>query len=138
SAANAEDLIVSEVGESAMFGTIFRQNAARALLLPRQSPARRTPLWLQRIKAADLLQVARRYEAFPMVIETYRECLQEILDVPHLKQVLEEIETGRIEVQQVETPSPSPFASEMLFSFVVAFIYGSDAPRAERKSAMLS
>ncbi|MFI5269041.1 MAG: DEAD/DEAH box helicase, partial [Chloroflexota bacterium] len=138
SSANAEDLIVSELGESAMFGTIFRQNAARALLLPRQSPGRRTPLWLQRIKAADLLQVARRYESFPIVIETYRECLQEILDVPHLRQVLEEIEGGQIEVLEVETPFASPFAAEMLFSFVMAFMYGSDTPRAERKSAMLS
>ncbi|HEY8692538.1 MAG TPA: helicase-related protein, partial [Chloroflexota bacterium] len=137
-AANVEDLIVAEVGESAMFGTIFRQNAARALLLPRQSPGRRTPLWLQRIKAADLLQVARRYESFPIVIETYRECLQEILDVPHLRQVLEEIEAGQIEVLEVETPFASPFAAEMLFSFVGAFMYGTDAPRAERKSAMLS
>ncbi|HVA23540.1 MAG TPA: DEAD/DEAH box helicase, partial [Chloroflexota bacterium] len=137
-AANAEDLVVAEVGQSAMFGTIFRQNAARALLLPRQSPSRRTPLWLQRIKAADLLQVARRYESFPIVIETYRECLQEILDVQHLRQVLEEIERGQIEVLEVETPFASPFAAEMLFSFVMAFMYGSDAPRAERKSAMLS
>ena len=137
-AGNAEDLIVSEVGESAMFGTIFRQNAARALLLPRQSPGRRTPLWLQRIKAADLLQVARRYEDFPMIIETYRECLQEVLDVPHLRQVLDEIEAGQIEVLEVETPFASPFAAEMLFSFAVAFLYGTDAPRAERKSAMLS
>ncbi|HLG69175.1 MAG TPA: helicase-related protein, partial [Chloroflexota bacterium] len=138
SSANAEDLVVSEVGESAMFGTIFRQNAARALLLPRQSPTRRTPLWLQRIKAADLLQVARKYESFPIVIETYRECLQEVLDLPHLRELLEGIERGEIEVRQVETPIASPFASEMLFSFVMAFMYGSDAPRAERKSAMLS
>src|SRR5579884_203250 len=137
-AANAEDLIVSEVGESAMFGTIFRQNAARALLLPRQSPNRRTPLWLQRIKAADLLQVARRYQDFPIVIETYRECLQEVLDVPHLRQVLDGIASGQIEVLEVETPVASPFAAEMLFSFVMAFMYGTDAPRAERKSAMLS
>jgi ATP-dependent Lhr-like helicase len=137
-AANVEDLIVSEVGESAMFGTVFRQNAARALLLPRQRPDRRTPLWLQRIKAADLLQVARRYESFPIVIETYRECLQEVLDVPHLRHILEEIAAGRIEVRQVETPSASPFAAELLFSFVISFMYGTDAPRAERKSAMLS
>ncbi|HEX6510785.1 MAG TPA: DEAD/DEAH box helicase, partial [Chloroflexota bacterium] len=137
SAANAEDLVVSELGEAAMFGTIFRQNAARALLLPRQSPNRRTPLWLQRIKAADLLQVARRYESFPIVIETYRECLQEVLDMPHLVQVLNEIAAGQIEVLEVETPAASPFAAEMLFSFIAAFMYGTDAPRAERKSAML-
>ncbi|HEU0167727.1 MAG TPA: DEAD/DEAH box helicase, partial [Chloroflexota bacterium] len=133
-----EDLIVAELGASAMFGTIFRQNAARALLLPRQSPTRRTPLWLQRIKAADLLQVARKYESFPIVIETYRECLQEVLDVPHLRQVLEEIEAGEIEVLQVETPGASPFAAEMLFSFVVAFMYTGDTPRAERNASMLS
>src|SRR5581483_4208855 len=133
-----EDLIVSEVGASAMFGTIFRQAAARALLLPRQRPDRRSPLWLQRIKAADLLQVARRYESFPIVIETYRECLQDVLDVPHLRQILSEIEVGEVEVVQVDTPFASPFAAEILFSFIMAFMYGTDAPRAERKSAMLS
>jgi ATP-dependent Lhr-like helicase len=138
SSANVDDLVVQEIGGSAMFGTVFRQNAARALLLPRQSPNRRTPLWLQRIKAADLLQVARKYESFPIVIETYRECLQEVLDVVHLRQVLEEIEAGQIEVLQVETPFASPFAAEMLFGFVMAFMYGTDAPRAERKSNLLS
>ncbi|MDE3076821.1 MAG: DEAD/DEAH box helicase, partial [Chloroflexota bacterium] len=135
---NVEDLLVEELANSAMFGAVFRENAARSLLLPRQVPNRRSPLWLQRIKAADLLQVARRYDSFPVVIETYRECLQDILDVENLRLLLSRIETGEIRLAEVDTDRPSPFAAELLFSFVAAFMYASDAPRAERTSAMLS
>ncbi|MHB8618310.1 MAG: Lhr family helicase [Chloroflexota bacterium] len=126
------------MGNSAMFGSIFRQNAARALLLPRQRPNQRTPLWLQRLKAADLLQVARKYDSFPMIIETYRECLRDVLDLVHLRELLERIEAGEMRVEQVDTASPSPFAAAMLFTYIMAFMYAGDAPRAERKSAMLT
>ncbi len=135
---NVEELLLSELGSSAMFGSVFRENAARSLLLPRQSPNRRSPLWLQRIKAADLLQVARKYESFPVVIETYRECLQDVLDVKHLQELLAQVQTGEIQVIDTPTAYPSPFAAELLFSFIAAFMYATDTPHAERKSAMLT
>ncbi|MGH3062687.1 MAG: DEAD/DEAH box helicase, partial [Gaiellaceae bacterium] len=75
-----EDLVVAELGGTALFGARFRENAARALLIPRRRPGQRTPLWQQRLKAQGLLQVARRYPDFPVVLETYRECLQDVFD----------------------------------------------------------
>ncbi|HUZ78422.1 MAG TPA: DEAD/DEAH box helicase [Chloroflexota bacterium] len=136
--AGLEDLLVEELSRSAMFGSVFRENATRSLLMPRQSPRRRTPLWLQRIKAADLLQVARKYASFPVVIETYRECLRDLLDVEHLRSLLGQIELGAVELVEIRTAAPSPFAADLLFSFIAAFMYASDAPRAERAGAMLS
>src|SRR5581483_10702401 len=88
-----EDLVVQEVGQSALFGSRFRENAARALLIPRRRPGERTPLWQQRLKAQSLLQVARRYPAFPIVLETYRECLQDVFDLPALKRLLQGLRT---------------------------------------------
>ena len=106
-----EDLVVSELGESALYGSRFRENAARALLIPRRRPGQRTPLWQQRLKAQNLLEVARRFPAFPIVLETYRECLQDVFDLPALKGILQRIQTRELDLVEVETLSASPFAS---------------------------
>src|SRR6202034_9722 len=87
--AEIEDLVVAEVGDSALFGARFRENASRALLIPRRRPGERTPLWQQRLKAQSLLQVARDYGSFPIILETYRECLQDVFDLPALKNLLQ-------------------------------------------------
>ncbi len=105
-----EDLVVQEVGQTALFGARFRENAARALLIPRRRPGQRTPLWQQRLKAQSLLQVARRYGSFPVVLETYRECLQDVFDLPALRRILRGLETRELDLVEVETPSASPFA----------------------------
>ena len=105
-----EDLVVNEVGQSALFGARFRENAARALLIPRRRPGERTPLWQQRLKAQSLLQVARRYGSFPIILETYRECLQDVFDLPALKKLLHGLRTREIDLVDVETPSASPYA----------------------------
>src|SRR5204863_2879750 len=102
-----EELVVQEVGQSALFGSRFRENAARSLLIPRRRPGERTPLWQQRLKAQSLLQVARRYPAFPIVLETYRECLQDVFDLPGLRDLLRKVATRQIDVVEVETPSAS-------------------------------
>ena len=103
-----EDLVVNEVGQTALFGSRFRENAARALLIPRRRPGERTPLWQQRLKAQSLLQVARKYPAFPVILETYRECLQDVFDLPALKRLLHGLRTRQIDVVDVETASASP------------------------------
>ena len=133
-----EDQLVRELGSTAMFAARFRENAARALLLPRRQPNRRTPLWMQRRKSADLLAVASRYERFPIMLETYRECLRDVFDVPGLKQILSEIERQSIRVHQVESPTPSPFASSLMFNYTANFLYQGDAPLAERRAAALA
>jgi ATP-dependent Lhr-like helicase len=133
-----EDQLVRELGSTAMFAARFRENAARALLLPRRQPNRRTPLWMQRRKSADLLAVASRYERFPIMLETYRECLRDVFDVPGLKQILGEIERQSIRVHQVESPTPSPFASSLMFNYTANFLYQGDAPLAERRAAALA
>ncbi|WP_428308445.1 DEAD/DEAH box helicase [Lacipirellula sp.] len=133
-----EDQLVRELGSTAMFAARFRENAARALLLPRRQPNRRTPLWMQRRKSADLLAVASRYERFPIMLETYRECLRDAFDVPGLKQLLTEVERQSIRVHQIETSSPSPFASSLLFNYTANFLYQGDAPLAERRAAALA
>src|SRR5581483_9377760 len=99
-----------EVGETALFGARFRENAARALLIPRRRPDRRTPLWQQRLKAQSLLQVARKYASFPIVLETFRECLQDVFDLPALRALLAKIETRALDVVEVETATASPFS----------------------------
>jgi ATP-dependent Lhr-like helicase len=137
-AGELEELVVQEVGQSALFGSRFRENAARALLIPRRRPGTRTPLWQQRLKAQSLLQVARRYPAFPIVLETYRECLQDVFDLPALKQLLRRIATREIDVVEVETPSASPFASSLLFDYVATYMYEDDTPPAERRAQALS
>ncbi len=126
---HAEDLIREELGESALFGLRFRQNAGRALLMPRPDPAKRSPLWLQRLRAKDMLQAVRRFADFPIVIETYRECLEDDLDLPRLRSVLRAIEVGDIRVVTHRGENPSPFASNLIFRFTLAYLYEWDEPR---------
>ncbi|HEX4435162.1 MAG TPA: DEAD/DEAH box helicase [Solirubrobacteraceae bacterium] len=133
-----EQMVVAEIGGSALFGARFRENAARALLIPRAYPGRRTPLWQQRLKAQNLLEVARRYDDFPIVLETYRECLQDVLDLQGLKELLRGLQSREITLVEVETPVASPFASSLLFDYVATYMYEGDTPSAERRAAALS
>ncbi len=132
------DLITAEVGASALFASRFRECASRALLLPRRQPGRRTPLWQQRQRSAQLLEVASRYPAFPIVLETVRECLRDVFDVPALAGLLRDIAARRIRIVEVETATPSPFGKSLLFRYVGAFMYEGDAPLAERRAQALS
>jgi ATP-dependent Lhr-like helicase len=132
------DLITAEVGASALFASRFRECASRALLLPRRQPGRRTPLWQQRQRSAQLLEVASRYPAFPIVLETVRECLRDVFDVPALTALLRDIAARRIRIVEVETATPSPFGKSLLFRYVGAFMYEGDAPLAERRAQALS
>jgi ATP-dependent helicase Lhr and Lhr-like helicase len=133
-----EDLVLAEVGQTALFGARFRENAARALLLPRWRPGQRTPLWQQRLKAQGLLQVARKYSSFPIVLETYRECLQDVFDLPALKRLLGQIRARELDLVDVETASASPFASSLLFDYIATYMYEDDTPPAERRAQALS
>ncbi|WP_170200579.1 ATP-dependent helicase [Prauserella endophytica] len=133
-----ESLIVTEVGGSALFAARFRECAARSLLLPRRDPRRRTPLWQQRQRAAQLLGVAAKYERFPVVLEAMRECLQDVYDVGGLRELMADVRARRVKVVEVETPSASPFARSLLFGYVGMFLYETDAPLAERRAAALS
>jgi ATP-dependent helicase Lhr and Lhr-like helicase len=133
-----EDLVVAELGSSALYGARFREAAARALLLPRAYPGKRTPLWQQRLKAQHLLEVARRYGDFPIVLEAYRECLRDVLDLPGLRELLVKLHRRELSIVQVQTPTASPFASSLLFDYVATYMYEGDAPSAERRAAALS
>jgi ATP-dependent helicase Lhr and Lhr-like helicase len=133
-----EAQITAELGGSALFGARFRENASRALLIPRAYPGKRTPLWQQRLKAQNLLEVARRYDDFPIVLETYRECLRDVLDVPGLQTLLRALHSREISLVEVETPTASPFASSLLFDYVATYMYEGDTPSAERRAAALS
>ena len=133
-----EDLLMSELGSSAMFAARFRENAARALLLPRRRPGQRTPLWMQRQKSADLLAVASQYGSFPIILETYREILRDIFDMPALVELLGDIRSRRIRVVSVESRSASPFASSLMFDYLGSFMYEGDAPLAERRAQALA
>ncbi|MFD1152362.1 DEAD/DEAH box helicase, partial [Saccharothrix hoggarensis] len=133
-----EQVVVAEVGGSALFAARFRECAARSLLLPRRDPRKRTPLWQQRQRAAQLLSVAAKYESFPVVLEAMREVLQDVYDVPGLRELMTDIRARRVRVVEVETPSPSPFARSLLFGYVGMFLYEVDAPLAERRAAALS
>jgi len=133
-----EDLVVQEVGQSALFGARFRENAARALLIPRRRPDQRTPLWQQRLKAQGLLQVARRYGSFPVILETYRECLQDVFDLPALKRLLQGLRTREIDLVDVETQSASPYSASLLFDYIATYMYEDDTPPAERRAQALS
>jgi ATP-dependent Lhr-like helicase len=133
-----EELVTQELGETALFGARFRENAGRALLIPRRRPGERTPLWQQRLKAQSLLQVARRYPAFPVVLETYRECLRDVFDLPALKQLLQGLRTRQIDLVDVETASASPYAASLLFDYVATYMYEDDTPAAERRAQALS
>jgi ATP-dependent Lhr-like helicase len=133
-----EDRVVNALGQTAVFAARFRENAARALLLPRRFPGKRSPLWAQRRRAADLLAVASRYGSFPMILETYRECLRDVFDLPALTGLLRQIAARELRVHVVDTRRPSPFASSLLFSYVANFIYEGDAPLAERRAQALA
>jgi ATP-dependent Lhr-like helicase len=133
-----EDLLLGELSQSALYGARFRENAARSLLIPRRRPGQRTPLWQQRLKAQSLLQVARRYPQFPIVLETYREVLQDVFDLPALRGILRGIQTRSLAVAEVETPSASPFAASLLFEYVATYMYEDDTPPEERRAQALS
>jgi ATP-dependent Lhr-like helicase len=133
-----EQLVTSEVGGSALFASRFREAAARALLLPRYNPGKRQPLWQQRQRAAALLEVAYKYPSFPIVLETVREVLQDVYDLPSLAQLTRDIEGRKIRIVETETEVSSPFARSLLFGYVAAFMYEGDSPLAERRAAALS
>ncbi len=133
-----EELVLSALPSTALFSSRFRECAARALLLPRRRPDRRTPLWQQRQRAADLLNVAAKYPSFPILLEASRECLQDVFDVPALRSVLEDLRSRRIRMVAVDTPRPSPFAQSLLFGWIAAYMYEGDAPLAERRAAALA
>jgi ATP-dependent helicase Lhr and Lhr-like helicase len=132
-----ESIIVGAVSQTSVFAARFREAAARALLLPRRYPGKRTALWMQRKRSADLLAVAAQYPSFPIVLEAMRECLKEVFDLPGLLEVLRDVERRRLRVVSVDTQRPSPFASSLLFGFVAEFLYEGDAPLAERRAQAL-
>ena len=133
-----EDLVVGELSGSALFGARFRENASRSLLIPRAYPGRRTPLWQQRLKAQSLLEVARDFPRFPVILETYRECLRDVLDLPSLTDLLRKLHSRQLSLVEVETPTASPFASSLLFDYVATYMYEGDTPNAERRAAALA
>jgi ATP-dependent Lhr-like helicase len=133
-----EQIVTAELGASALFASRFRECAARALLLPRRQPGRRTPLWQQRQRSAQLLSVASKYGTFPIVLETLRECLQDVFDVPGLISLMRDLSGRKIRMVEVETPTPSPFGRSLLFRYVGAFMYEGDAPLAERRAQALA
>ncbi|MEZ4659992.1 MAG: hypothetical protein R2911_20745 [Caldilineaceae bacterium] len=134
----AREFILQELPNSSVFGAQFRQNAARALLLPSLGRGKRTPFWLQRLRAKDLLQIVREFEDFPIVAETYRDCLEEVMDLPHLEQVLAAIQAGDIQVAAFESAAPSPVAQSLMWRFTEFYMYEWDAPKAERQLQTLA
>jgi ATP-dependent Lhr-like helicase len=136
--AEARERLLLELPDSALFGAQFRMNAARALLLPGSRGGRRTPFWLQRLRAKDLLAVARQFEDFPIVAETYRDCLSDVLDLGHLMEVLAGIQEGAIRVVEAETIVPSPVAGSLLFDFINVQMYEGDLPKTERQMQVLA
>jgi ATP-dependent Lhr-like helicase len=133
-----EELVLEQLTRSALFATHFRENAARALLLPRRRPNARSPLWAQRLKAQRLMAAAQKHPSFPIVLETYRECLQDVFDLPALKGLLEAVRRGEVRVVEVETSSASPFARSLAFAYVAAYMYEGDSPLAERRAQALT
>jgi len=133
-----EELVVADLANSALFASRFRENAARALLLPRRRPGSRTPLWQQRQRAADLLAVASKHGSFPILLETYRECLRDVFDLPALIDLMGSIRARTVRVVSVDTGRPSPFASSLAFAYVANFLYEGDAPLAERRAQALT
>lgn len=130
--------VTAAVGGSALFAARFRECASRALLLPRRAPGRRSPLWQQRLRAGQLLDVARAYPDFPILIETARECLQDVYDLQALGALMQRLVDGAVQIAEVTTEVPSPFAANLLFGYVAEFMYGTDVPLAERRASMLS
>jgi ATP-dependent Lhr-like helicase len=135
---DVEAMVTAELGGSALFASRFRECAARALLLPRRTPGRRTPLWQQRQRSAQLLSVASQYGSFPIVLETMRECLQDVFDVPGLVQLMRDVESRSVRIVDVETPQPSPYARSLMFGYIGQFMYEGDQPLAERRAAALA
>jgi ATP-dependent helicase Lhr and Lhr-like helicase len=138
SADEVRDLVVDQLAGTALFTTLFREAAGRALLLPKRMPGKRTALWQQRQRAADLLQVASRYPSFPLLLETTREALQDVFDLPALEQLLRDLHARRVRLVPVETASASPFAQSLLFGWVGQYMYEYDAPLAERRAQALA
>ena len=134
----AAELVLRQLGSTALFAAKFRESAARALLLPRRRADGRTPLWQQRKRSYDLLSVASRYPSFPILLEAYRECLRDVFDMPALMETLRAIGNRSLRVHTVDSRTPSPFASALLFSYVANYIYDGDAPLAERRAQALS
>lgn len=132
------EAVAREVAGSALFAARFRECASRALLLPRRDPQRRSPLWQQRQRAAQLLSVASQYPAFPITLETMRECLQDVYDIPALTSLMGDVAAGRIRVVEVATARPSPFAQSLLFAYIATYLYEGDSPLAERRAAALA
>jgi ATP-dependent helicase Lhr and Lhr-like helicase len=133
-----DELVLGELGGTALFGARFRENAARALLIPRRRPGRRTPLWQQRLKAQSLLAVARRFGSFPIILETYRECLDDWFDLPALRDLLRRVQRRQLAVVEVETAVASPFAGSLLFEYIASYMYEDDTPPAERRAQALA
>jgi ATP-dependent Lhr-like helicase len=133
-----ERILVDELSRSSLFASHFRENAARALLLPRRRPGQRTPLWAQRLRAQQLMGVALEFPNFPITLETYREVLRDVFDVEALLDMLRSVRDGSIRIEPAHTPSPSPFARSLVFDYVAAFLYEGDAPLAERKAQALT
>ncbi|MFO0667886.1 MAG: DEAD/DEAH box helicase [Polyangiaceae bacterium] len=133
-----EDLLFRTLGDSSLFAARFREAAGRALLLPKRRPGKRTPLWAQRKRASDLLQVASRYPSFPIILETYRECMKDVFDVAALSTLLTRIRSREVRLKVVDTESPSPFAASILFSYLATFVYDGDLPLAERRAQALT
>ncbi len=135
---DVERILVDELARSSVFASHFRENAARALLLPRRRPGQRTPLWAQRLRAQQLMGVALRFPAFPITLETYREVLRDVFDLPSLLQILRDIRSRAIRIEPAATETASPFARSLVFDYVAAFLYEGDAPLAERKAQALT
>jgi ATP-dependent Lhr-like helicase len=137
-AAEMRDLVLRQLGSTSLFAAKFREAAGRALLLPRRRAGMRAPLWQQRKRAADLMAVAARYPSFPILMETYRECLSDVFDLPAASDILRQIERGTIRITTVDSAKPSPYASALLFNYIANYIYDGDAPLAERRAQALS
>ena len=133
-----ESNLVTELSGTALFAAKFRENAVRSLLLPRRSPQKRSPLWLQRRRAARLLKVASRFPLFPVVMETYRECFRDVFDLPGLTEILRSLRSREIAVQYMRSDHPSSFSASVLFNYTGNYIYGGDAPLTERRAATLT
>jgi ATP-dependent Lhr-like helicase len=138
SPAEVKDLVLRQLGSTSLFAAKFREAASRALLLPRRRPGMRTPLWQQRKRSADLLAVASRFSAFPILLEAYRECIRDVFDLPAVTSVLAGVQNGSIRVTNISSDRPSPFAASLLFAYVANYIYDGDAPLAERRAQALS
>jgi ATP-dependent helicase Lhr and Lhr-like helicase len=133
-----KDLVLRQLGSTSLFAAKFREAAGRALLLPKRRPGLRAPLWQQRKRAADLLAVASQFSSFPILLETYRECIRDVFDLPAAANILSSIQRGAIKITNIESTRPSPFAASLLFSYVANYIYEGDAPLAERRAQALS